>query len=833
MQNHQPVAAPHPDHQHVAFPPRRDYASLSIKDLLDARDAYRVYLSSLSNVVATAVGRYYIHENDWYAENPPTVPRPSHFPRVTEPKTLSNSKICPWSWPAVLVFVKKWESDEALGNNIVPRTLYLTDGRVVPTCVIQIAPDETPPAPILSPFQTSPVLGGGYSCLRDHQGMQSLGTISCLVTKEGSYYALTNRHVAGGDGEIVKASVRGQYQPVGTTSNIAIDRQLMSSVFPRWPGDHVYLTMDAGLIRIDNINDWTAQVFGMGEIGEIFDATEYTVTLDLIGLPVMAFGAATGHSKGQIAALFFRYASVSSYEYVTDVLVGPRPGKDANLQPPITNPGDSGALWFFDSEAYAAANEHNPDIHQAKCTTERGVNAPRYRPIAMQWGGERVLRTDGSMTSYALGTFLSTVCRSLDVELCRDWSLGYGETWGKIGHFSIGWKACDHLAGDIGTLMKKNQKSIGFSDASLTDFGNLGLGASGAFIPLADVPDYIWIGQQGLRPDEPDQHFADIDIQDIDGGPPLLDRCVADSANISATVWKDYFDGFKNAGVGPDEGMLPFRVWQIWEAMVAYLQAGDVLRFVAAGGTMGHYVGDASQPLHCSYLHHGMPPLTTLASGRSYPPRHGTDAYNEFHATREAKIHAIYEEQMLEVDPAAVLTAVDSTLATMPAITAAVTSGHEAAIQVIELMHRSQQRLTPTDIINADDPTLSQPKRAARLWEDLAIRKATVESLADSVRVLASLWTSAWTAGGGDQIPQSAIKMFDQGQLMTICRTEHGFIPSLSLDAMASSGDFEPAGAPAPVHTSPATKKAVPKKVAAKKAVIKKATPKKATAKKR
>jgi len=37
------------------FPPRRDYASLSIKDLLDARDAYHVYLSTLDNVVATAV----------------------------------------------------------------------------------------------------------------------------------------------------------------------------------------------------------------------------------------------------------------------------------------------------------------------------------------------------------------------------------------------------------------------------------------------------------------------------------------------------------------------------------------------------------------------------------------------------------------------------------------------------------------------------------------------------------------------------------------------------------------------------------------------------------
>ena len=44
------------------FPPPRDYASLSVRDLLDARDAYHLHLSHLSNVVATAVGRYRTQE---------------------------------------------------------------------------------------------------------------------------------------------------------------------------------------------------------------------------------------------------------------------------------------------------------------------------------------------------------------------------------------------------------------------------------------------------------------------------------------------------------------------------------------------------------------------------------------------------------------------------------------------------------------------------------------------------------------------------------------------------------------------------------------------------
>ena len=58
--------------------------------------------------------------------------------------------------------------------------------------------------------------------------------------------------------------------------------------------------------------------------------------------------------------------------------------------------------------------------------------------------------------------------------------------------------------------------------------------------------------------------------------------------------------------------MLPFCVWQIRDAMVAYLKGKDVMRFVAAAGVLAHYIGGAFQPLHCSYLHHGIPPMTSI-----------------------------------------------------------------------------------------------------------------------------------------------------------------------------------------------------------------------------
>jgi len=781
------------------FPPRRDYASLSIKDLLDAREAYHVYLSSLDNVLATAIGRYYIHEKDWYATHPPDVARPDGVGRVAEARTLLNSVIRPWSWPAVVVFVKQWESMEALGPNAVPRTLYLPDGRVLPTCVVEATPDVLPLPPATGPAHVSEMVGGGYACVREHQGESSQGTFACLVKKGGSYYALTNRHVAGGDGEVVRSYIRGEYRRVGQTSTLAADRQPMTAIFPAWAGNRVLLTLDAGLVRIDNVGDWTSQAYGIGEIGEVFDATEASVTLDLVGLPVCAFGGTSGASRGVIRALFYRFDSVGGFDYVTDVLIGPRTRHDpadavpadgngkrggaAKEPPPLTRPGDSGTLWFYDPPV-EAPNPH--DLEHSHAPADRGRRAQRLRPVAMQWGGSRI-GGDGGRATYALGTFVSSIARVLDVEIIRDWNIGHEEYWGKIGHFSIGFKACDRLAGKLSTLMRANQDLIGVDSATLAEDGFKV--DRDKFVPLADVPDYKWIGNPG-RAFENIQHFADIDIQGIDGSDPLIDRCLADPNNVAASVWKSFFDGFADAGVGPDPGALPFRVWQLWELMVDSLKTKDVIHFVAAGGVMAHYVGDASQPLHCSYLHHGVPPMVEVG-GREYPVRHGSPDWNAFAKTREYKIHGIYEEQMLEVDPAQAMQDVDDVLAARNPLKLNITRGHQAAVAMIRLMDDARKRLTPQQIIDLDDPSLTQPQRARRLWETPKVRTATARCIADSVDALAALWTSAWKAGNGDTLAAGKLTALDPDDLVEVYRKSK-FAQSFSLDEMAAGGDFEP-----------------------------------------
>ena len=121
---------------------------------------------------------------------------------------------------------------------------------------------------------------------------------------------------------------------------------------------------------------------------------------------------------------------------------------------------------------------------------------------------------------------------------------------------------------------------------------------------------------------------------------------------------------------------------------------------------------------------------------------------------------------------------------------APIKSVHEAAAANAAMYN--SQRFVPKKIINADDPLLGPKGRAERLWKKPSIRNATVASLADSVRLLASLWTSAWKEGNGNAIAASKLVGFSEDAFDDICRKDKTFVPSLSLANLAESGDFEP-----------------------------------------
>jgi hypothetical protein len=736
------------------FPPKRNFRSLSVKDLLDAREAYHMHLQHLENVIATAIGRYRIR-----IEDPDAQKAGDWRKRIQSPiRTLSNTVVQPWSWPCILVFVSEWVKTEkfdlADADQVVPRYLYLPDGRVVPTCVILAEKEPLAPPPLQDLAFPADLVGGGYPLITETQQQQHVGSLACLVSNGDSVYALTNRHVTGErrreelEGRPIYTIIGGQRKRIGETDVNQIGKKPFEQVYPGWPGSRVYSNLDAGLIRIDDVNAWTAQVFGVGEIAEPVDLNMDTISLDLIGCPVRAFGGASGELIGEIQALFYRYKSIGGFDYVSDLLIGPRHtgnpvhNKDQDpeevvppvqIQPLRTQPGDSGTLWFFDSQM-------SPE--EARKEGKAGARARRLRPLALQWGGQTLMENNTeSKTQFALATCLSTVCRELDVDILPDWNTGHSEYWGKLGHYKIAAKACALVVGTkLKKLMMGNLSLIAFDDEAIKA-GELKRIDNNKFVPLADVPDLVW---RATRKKDEANHFADMDEEGQDDfkNTTLLKLC-EDTSNLSLDVWNRFYDSIK---VGFKRGALPFRVWQLYTQMVKSVKAGQVAEFLCAAGVMAHYVGDACQPLHVSHLHHGRP---------GHP--------------EEEDVHAVYETRMLDRFAADIIGAVNQELTNRVA-KANVKGGKEAALSVVSLMRNTVKQLPPLRIIEVYNEVPGGPGRTENMFNKLGKKTASV--MAEGCVCLASLWASAWKEGNGNKIATTKLGLADWKELQKLYNTK-------------------------------------------------------------
>lgn len=673
------------------FDKARSFSSLSVKDLLEAREAYHVHLAHLENVVATAVGRY----------------RTRKDPKDDGPKRLDNTEVREGAWPCVLVFVNSWIPQAEFAkkyDDIVPSRLHMPDGRTVPTCVIYAPRDERAETPIDKLRFPAGLVGGGYPVLTDVQGVEHVGSLGCLVTDGDSVYALTNRHVVGEPGRAVFTVVHGQRQQIGVTHDKQTGKLPFTSAYRGYPGERTFANLDAGLVRIADMREWTAQVFGVGEVDHLVDLNVDTISLDLVGCPVRAFGAASGELEGEIQGLFYRYKSVGGFDYVADLLIGPR--KDVAAL--TTRPGDSGTIWFFDP---------------AKESKRDKARAPQLRPVAMQWGGHSFLDL-GSQAGmrFALASCLSTVCRELDVELVRDWDIGVSEYWGKVGHYKVAALACLLVGGEVAPLMKANQLRISVADDNIRS-GELPMNNQKEFVALADVPDLIWRSKRKM--DEAN-HFADMDQPGSDGR-TLLQLWADHPESRTPAAWTEFYDGREKIEgakiLDKHRGALPFRVWQMYEAMVGFAERGEIAEFVAAAGTVAHFVGDACQPLHVSWLHHGRP---------------GHD---------EEDVHSIYETKMLDQRAAELLDVISGILGETPAPESATfKSGAKAADEVVQLMGATIQLIPPEEVIDAYNAEEGR-KRIDHMWTALGER--TAETIINGARTLARIWASAWKEGRG------------------------------------------------------------------------------------
>ncbi|SKN84410.1 Uncharacterised protein [Mycobacteroides abscessus subsp. abscessus] len=368
--------------------------ALSVTDLLAARDLYHHHLTNKPNVVGTAIGRYLIREQPGGA------------------RTLVNSRVEQgFSWPCVMVFISDWAAPKSLTPyDYVPKQLFMPDGRVVPVCKVQVDPapvsTTTPRHPAPARWPTT-LLGGGLPVVVDVQNQSHTATAGCLVSDGHSLYALTNRHVCGPAGQEIDM-VRGLARSrIGVSSGQQLTRLPFGEVYP-FSMTNTYLTLDIGLVDVDDAGDWTSTAYGIGDIGPMVDTGDMTNGLDLIGQPVVAHGASSGLVAGKVMALFYRYKSVGGSEYVSDFLIAPDP------QGSQTVPGDSGMVWHL---------------------TE---NRARPAPLAVEWGGQAFLDDATRCTlNFALATSLSTVCNLLDVEPVVGQQDGAQPFWGQTGHYSI------------------------------------------------------------------------------------------------------------------------------------------------------------------------------------------------------------------------------------------------------------------------------------------------------------------------------------------------------------------------------------------------------------
>lgn len=283
-----------------------NYHHLSVKDLIEARDLFHIHLMNKRNVIATAISRYRVRKSD-------LDPDGNYIPNKIYPKpkrTLEDSVVAYFSWPCVLVFVRRWEDEQSLindgGNNIVPKSIYMPDGRVIPICVVEASKSVASDIRIDEQTLQFPknLISGGFPLIVYSQGEKRIASVGCLVSDGNKVYALTNKHVVGKEGTEIFSRLNGREVRIGTSCSKQYGKGKFVDLYPGWQGANLMVNNDVGLVEIDDLSVWKTEVFGIGQINELKDLNTSNISLDLIPKKVTAFGAVSKEMQGEIIAFF-------------------------------------------------------------------------------------------------------------------------------------------------------------------------------------------------------------------------------------------------------------------------------------------------------------------------------------------------------------------------------------------------------------------------------------------------------------------------------------------------------------------------------------------------
>jgi hypothetical protein len=629
------------------------------------------------------------------------------------------------------------------------------------------------------------------------------------------YYVLTNRHVVGRPNTSIKALQNHCAPEIGTSSDKGITRVDFAEVYPHFQSTNQRLLMDVGLVAVDDILRWKTEVPGIAPVGPILDLYDNSLSLKLITMKVVGQAAISGLIRAEIHGLFYRYKAMGGSEYMSDFLIGPETyGLDKQRQAELENAekknaqknvalsvhhGDSGTLLFIE--------------HSEPAAEKNGAPKTTYYPFALLWGKEEFFADDGLKSHpYALATALSTALDRLDLDLVQDINRDETFIWGWVGHYAIG----RALGVPIDLLQSAKLKAFVTHnldllavepDAALGNDPKVLSGDSDVpnFIALADVPDNVWKsnvnftivdGDDGKKHHKPGpgsrgqndnpNHFADLDIPEADGGKLFLQKNLDDpDTYLNPEAWVAYFASkqalYKQWALKlgkPDNskhwGALPFRVHQLFDTMVKAATNGNAKLFLCAGGVLIHYMGDACQPLHASYLSQGDP-------DRVLQRPHATTMKLEADG-----VHSGYEDTMVahgyqnEDLTAKLKTRIRDLKSDPKEKIAEIGNGYDAAKAVIALIAATQKEIAPRAIVDKWVELSGTPAKAKAqaMWE--AFGDDTVTCMARGTRYLAKLWQAAWKLGNGDANikPTTAIKKKDLADLYN----NPDVVPSLALN---------------------------------------------------
>jgi hypothetical protein len=726
----------------------RDYYRLSIQDVLAARDHYHVFLTRKARVIGTAVGRYRFYKSGVSTK---------------EPKTLENSEVRRDSFPCLLVFVDEWirpteEERKKRGLSLdafLPRELHLED-REVRVCVIHAEWQEKSPEQGVEPAFPGSVVSGGYPIFTKVQGEERWATLGCLVSDGRFTYALTNSHVAGRPGESLYTIRHNNEEELGVSSSRQLQKTPFSEVYEGLPGKHALVNLDIGLVELDDLSGVSSQVFGLGPVKGLVDINHDTLSLDLIGCNVLGCGCASGPMRGEIAGLFYRYASAGGYDYIADYLVGPRSAKEGGgVLPFAPTYGDSGTLLVVDEPG----SDHD------------------LKALGLLWGGQED-KAGFRRQAYCLATNLGTICHLLDVQLVCDWNTGPRPYFGAYAHVLLP-SLCTTAVKDkkLKALMEANAGYISMPLGDTPVSATKGLSKKG-FVPLSDVPDLVWKSRSGpfRRGKEGPNHFADMDQPNPEeNNQTLLDCCRAD-AYIDPERWKTFYEQVK----AKQKGLLPFRVAQIYGAMVEAVTNRNITGFVCAAGILTHYVFDAAMPLHISYLYNGddSPGAKKRKKKVDGKMKLVPVAYG-VHDVFDNRIVENHADDIRRKLPSGVLRTAKTS---KPMLLTDLKSTKDAAKAVVKLMRNTVRHAPPADIVADYADLLDQGTAAcdAQLWATYGA--GVTAAMAEAVVLVARLWEAAWKQGNGRAITSQHLGEVSQAGLKALYQTKTGFLDSLNLD---------------------------------------------------